>query len=235
MPRDLFGDVTRPSISIGSRKWYTLPLSLISHSAIVLAIVAIPILAPAVMPSVFADDDLTLITTVLPPPPPPPAIRKIDAAPPVANPGAAPVTAPTGIAKEQPLPEWSEPTSTSIITGGVGPGSESLVAPPPPVEAKRPEGPVRVGTFGVRTPVKTVDVRPSYPPIAQSARIQGIVIIEATISEDGHVINARIIRSVPLLDQAAIEAVRQWEFTPSLLNGRPVPVVMTVTVNFTLK
>jgi hypothetical protein len=57
MPRDLFGDVTRPSISIGSRKWYTLPLSLFSHSAIVLLLIAIPILAPAVMPSVFADTD----------------------------------------------------------------------------------------------------------------------------------------------------------------------------------
>ena len=65
--------------------------------------------------------------------------------------------------------------------------------------------------------------------------MQGIVIIEATIGADGRVTNARILRSVPLLDQAAIDAVRQWEFTPTLLNGVPVPVVMTVTVNFTLK
>ena len=57
MPRDLFGDVTRPSISIGNRKWYTVPLSLLSHSAIVAMFMVIPILAPAVMPSVFADDD----------------------------------------------------------------------------------------------------------------------------------------------------------------------------------
>ena len=75
MPRDLFGDVTRPSISVGNRKWYTLPLSLFSHSAIVAIIIAIPILAPAAMPSVFADDDLEYITRLLPPPPPPPAIR----------------------------------------------------------------------------------------------------------------------------------------------------------------
>jgi protein TonB len=87
----------------------------------------------------------------------------------------------------------------------------------------------------VRTPIKTVHVNPVYPPIAQSARIQGIVIIEATISETGRVINARILRSVPLLDQAAIDAVRQWEFTPTQLNGVAVPVIMTVTVNFTLQ
>ena len=63
---------------------------------------------------------------------------------------------------------------------------------------------------------------------------QGIVIIEATIGADGQIINARILRSVPLLDQAALDAVRQWQYTPTLLNGVPVPVIMTVTVAFTL-
>jgi protein TonB len=71
--------------------------------------------------------------------------------------------------------------------------------------------------------------------MAQAARVQGIVIIEATIGEDGRVVNARILRSVALLDQAAIDAVRQWQYTPTLLNGQPVPVIMTVTVNFSLK
>ena len=86
----------------------------------------------------------------------------------------------------------------------------------------------------MRTPIKTYDVSPVYPAIAQAARIQGIVIIEATLSEEGRVVNARLLRSVPLLDQAALEAVRQWVFTPTLLTGVPVPVIMTVTVNFTL-
>ena len=65
--------------------------------------------------------------------------------------------------------------------------------------------------------------------------MQGVVIVEAVISTTGHVVEARILRSVPLLDQAALDAVRQWRYTPSLLNGVPVPVVMTVTVTFTLK
>ena len=86
-----------------------------------------------------------------------------------------------------------------------------------------------------RSPQKTRDVRPVYPPIAQSARVQGIVIIEATIGPDGAVKDAKVLRSIPLLDQAALDAVRQWVFTPTLLNGVPVPVIMTVTVQFTLQ
>jgi protein TonB len=92
---------------------------------------------------------------------------------------------------------------------------------------------VRVGG-NIQPPKKIKDVAPVYPSIAQSARISGIVIIEATIGETGKVTAARVIRSIPLLDNAALDAVKQWEFTPTLLNGQPTPVIMTVTVNFTL-
>jgi protein TonB len=81
--------------------------------------------------------------------------------------------------------------------------------------------------------VKTLDVPPIYPPEAQAARVQGIVIAEIRIGEDGRVADARVLRSIPLLDTAALDAVRQWH-TPTMLNGAPVPVLMTVTVNFTL-
>ena len=94
-------------------------------------------------------------------------------------------------------------------------------------------GPVRVGG-AIKAPIKTRDVRPVYPEIAQSARVQGVVILETTIDEQGRVSDARILRSIPLLDQAASDAVRQWEFTPTLLNGAPVSVIMTVTVQFSL-
>ena len=87
----------------------------------------------------------------------------------------------------------------------------------------------------IKPPRKIRDVPPTYPPIAQSARVQGIVIIEATIGVDGRVTDARVLRSIPLLDAAAVEAVKQWGYTPTLLNGVPVPVIMTVTVNFTLR
>jgi protein TonB len=77
-------------------------------------------------------------------------------------------------------------------------------------------------------------VNPTYPPDALASRVQGVVIIEARIEGDGTVSQARVLRSIPMLDEAAVDAVRQWIFTPTLMNGAPVPVVMTVTVNFTL-
>jgi protein TonB len=86
----------------------------------------------------------------------------------------------------------------------------------------------------MRQPTKTKHVAPVYPPLAQSAGVQGVVILETVIGPDGKVQDARVLRSIPLLDQAAVESVRQWEFTPTLLNGSPVPVIMTVTVQFSL-
>jgi protein TonB len=78
-------------------------------------------------------------------------------------------------------------------------------------------------------------VRPAYPPEAQSANVQGVVILEVSIDTEGNVRSARVLRSIPILDAAAIAAVEQWKFAPTLLNGAPVPVIMTVTVNFTLQ
>jgi TonB family protein len=92
--------------------------------------------------------------------------------------------------------------------------------------------PVRIGGQ-IRAPTKLKDVHPLYPAIAQSARVGGLVTIEATIGPDGKVSDAKIVQSIPLLDQSALDAVRQWEYTPTLLNGVPVPVVLTVSVNFT--
>ena len=86
----------------------------------------------------------------------------------------------------------------------------------------------------IKPPSKTKNVPPVYPTIAQAARVEGIVVLEALIGPNGNVQQARVLRSIPLLDQAAIDAVQQWEFTPTLLNGVAVPVVMTVTVGFTL-
>jgi TonB family protein len=91
---------------------------------------------------------------------------------------------------------------------------------------------IRVGGQ-VRPPIRIKEVAPIYPAIAQSARVTGDVVIEATIDEEGKVADARIVKSVPMLDQAALDAVKQWEYQPSLLNGVPTPIVATVTVKFT--
>jgi protein TonB len=87
----------------------------------------------------------------------------------------------------------------------------------------------------MKAPVKIADVPPIYPALSRNAHIQGVVILEAVLDAKGRVESVRVLRSVPTLDQAAVDAVQQWRFTPALLNGQPVPVVMTVTVNFTLQ
>jgi len=114
------------------------------------------------------------------------------------------------------------------IVGGA-PGVPPSLPPPPSGNA-----PVRVGG-NIRQPEKLKDVRPVYPEEAQDARVQGVVILEIVIGTDGKVQDAKILRSIPLFDQAALDAVRQWEYSVTQLNGTPVPVIMMVTVNFTLQ
>jgi TonB family protein len=99
--------------------------------------------------------------------------------------------------------------------------------------AAPPQAPLRVGG-GIREPRKIADVRPVYPDVARAADVSGVVILEATIDPQGNVAGVRVLRSIPLLDQAAIDAVRQWKYAPALLNGAAVSVMMTVTVNFSL-
>lgn len=232
MPRDMFGDVTSPSVKIGNRKWYTVPVSLGSHLLIVAAIALIPILAPALLP--IPDTDIPYIIHAIKMPDPPPPPRRVEPQPvtPVANPNAAPIEAPKGITPEAPLQAGFENDQRldSIIVGDPSAG-DVIVAPPKPAA---PTEPLRVGGI-IKTPVKIAGDSPVYPDLAQRVRKQGMVIIEATIDVDGNVINARVLRSEPLLDQAALDAVKTWRYTPTLLNGIPVAVVMTVVVQFQLQ
>ena len=108
-------------------------------------------------------------------------------------------------------------------------------APSPNVTPPPPGTPVRVGG-AIKVPVKLVDVRPIYPPAAQAAGLEGVVILEATIAPDGTTRDITVLRALePDLNAAAVEAVRGWKFTPTLLNGVEVPVIMTVTVQFKLE
>ena len=117
--------------------------------------------------------------------------------------------------------------------GGIGDAPPPPVAPPPPPPPKAPTAPVRVGGK-ISEPRKTKNVAPQYPEMAKRARVQGTVILEATISPQGRVSEVKVLRGIPMLDEAAMSAVRQWNYTPTLLNGTPVPVIMSVTVNFKL-
>ena len=102
-----------------------------------------------------------------------------------------------------------------------------------PAIALAQAAPLRVGG-DIREPKKITHVVPDYPEEARAAGVQGVVIIEAVIGEDGAVKEARVLRPAPMLDAAAVDAVLRWKYTPTLLNGQPVPIIMTVTVTFTL-
>jgi protein TonB len=110
----------------------------------------------------------------------------------------------------------------------------ALLASAPVWAAPQQAPPVRVGG-DIKEPKKIKHVDPVYPEEAKSAGVQGVVILEVVIGTDGKVKSTKILRSVPLLDNAAADAVKQWVYTPTLLNGEPVELLMTVTVNFTLK
>jgi TonB family protein len=133
------------------------------------------------------------------------------------------------------------------IVSAVGrqPNVQSSTLPPPPSQEvskshplPRPAVPVRLGRTVsghlIGQPAKVKHVPPVYPAIAQSARIHGVVIIEVVIGPNGLVQDARVLRSIPLLDQAALDAVNEWEFAPTFVNGTAVPLIMAVTVEFTL-
>jgi protein TonB len=171
-----------------------------------------------------------------PPPPPPPApkaqvVTKVPVKVVEDTRFTAPVDVPDQVKPEQGIDLGVEGGVPGGVEGGVPGGVVGGIVggldAPPPVQA------VRVGGQ-IKEPKKLKDVKPAYPDIAKQARVQGVVILECTISPQGRVTDVKVLRGIPLLDSAAEEAVKQWIYTPTLLNGVPVPVIMTVTVNFRL-
>lgn len=209
-------------------------VSLTVHSLLVGGAVVARLLATDVLP------EPTRATTFIvaapevpdvPPPSPPPRQRQ---AIPASSSNAAPVFEPHDIQPEPAVIATDAPVGDEVVPGnGDVIGVFETPDPPQPPPATR-SNPVRIGG-DIRAPQKLHHVAPEYPALARAARVGGVVILEALIAEDGAVRDVRVLRSVALLDAAAIAAVRQWRFTPTLLNGTPVPVIMTVTVAFNLK
>jgi protein TonB len=213
-------------------------------------IVGVMILIPRIFTEALPKGT-TMFMLVAPPPPPPP--------PP---PAAAPVKVvkqiqtdivngelrtPTKIPNkvkiikedEAPPPAMASAGVMGGVPGGVPGGSMggvmgSILNSTPTVAPKiaTPQR-VRVSS-GVSTGMLVRKVPPSYPPLARQARIQGTVILQATISKEGSIENLQLISGHPMLAPAAIEAVKQWKYKPYLLNGEPVEVETQVQVNFTL-
>jgi len=129
-------------------------------------------------------------------------------------------------------PEVGIPPGVSLDTFNTSP--LTIVEPPPPPPPPPPVQRAYRPGGEIREPRKVRDVPAIYPEVARAARIHGVVILEATIDERGFVTDARVLRSIPLLDSAALTALKQWRYTPTLLNGVPVRVLMTVTFRFSL-
>jgi TonB family protein len=133
------------------------------------------------------------------------------------------------------LADAASPTEPGVGEYLVLPLDEEYVQCVTAVEPVDESSPRRI-SGRIQPPQKVRDVRPVYPEGAQRSRIQGMVMLETTISRTGCVHSLRVIRSAhPQLNFAGLHAVSRWRFTPTLLDGRPVPVIMTVTVTFSLQ
>jgi len=231
----LFGD-RGVTVRTRTRRASTVIVSILVHLAVLVALIVVPLASPLELPDVRLRLHAILpVTPAAPsiPAPPRPAIR------------AAVQTRIDAPSQIGPKPDVPAQPSTDGVMGsidgvapngiplGLGHGTGPVLAtpsPPPPP----PSPPMRVGGV-IKTPVRVTNVAPIYPQLAQLSRIEGDVVLDAIIDESGKVASIRVLSSVPILDRAAIDAVRQWRYTPTLLNGIPVPVIMTVTVSFRLR
>ena len=215
------------------------PVSIAIHLAGLSAIVLVPLLMSSELPEPATGVRAFLVeppAIAAPPPPPPPAPAAAAArrAPVPTAPArfVAPVAVPDSIVPEESLDAGIEGGVAGGVEGGVEGGVVGgiiggLPEAPPPVE------PMRVGGQ-ISEPRKLRHVPPVYPDLARQARVTGIVILDAEISPAGHVGEIKVLRSIPMLDEAAVAAIKQWVYAPTLLNGVPVPVIMTITLRFSL-
>lgn len=228
-----------------THKSWTVALSAIVQAVIVGVLILIPLLVTEALPKEMV---ATWITAPAPPPPPPPPPPKVQIVKPTVRLiQAGKLTAPTVIPKkvniikeEQQPPDVGAVGVVGGVPGGMPGGSAGGVlggiiggtggGPPPP-----PKSPERIRVGGNVQQANLIhQVMPVYPEIAKTAHIQGTVILHAIISKEGAVQELQYISGPPLLMRSAMDAVRQWRYRPTLLNGEPVQVDTTISVVFTL-
>src|SRR5919106_5587068 len=231
MPHHLFNDNTASPPSSRSPRRFLTMFSVAVHAIVVTAIVVIQVFAVGPLPLphrplVFEEIRFVHIADIHVPSPLQRPARSVSES---ASRDAAPALEPTGVAAETGLKAPTtngEPTGMAVGEPGIEDleriGSTDSVRPP----AVAPPAPVRLHQ-GIEPPRKIADVPPVYPSMARMAHVAGLVILEAVIDARGNVASVQVLRSSPLLDQAAIDAVRQWRYTPALLNGPPGPGVVT--------
>lgn len=233
MPGDFLSQ-TPASTPRRPRTRWTIVGSCALHGALVAAILILPALGALTLPPFTRPMTVVFANAVPVPPAPPPApAPRVDSPSPTS---ITPLVAPDGFKPEKPTPA---PGPTRDIPGGTGfPTSGTLpegigrvadvMWTPPKLAPIRPGG-------EILAPTRVTYVTPVYPAIARQIKREGTVILEAVIDETGAVRNVTVLRSVPQLDRAAIDAVSQWRYTPTRLNGVPVAIIMTVTVTFSLR
>jgi protein TonB len=234
MPGTMFQAVVSPRGESNS-KWYTVPLSCVVHTMVLAVIVAVPVIATDMTLPLPRSLMQQYVTPYMPVVPQPPAMRRAAPAPIAHAAPGVPLVAADVIGDETGLivqPSDVPTAGIDTIVGGFDAAPGAIDLPPPAPAAS--SDPVAVGG-NIKPPARTKYVMPEYPEIARANKVEGIVILETIIGADGTVAEARVLRSNPLLDQAALAAVRRWEYSPTLLNGRPTAVLMIVTVRFTLK
>ncbi len=238
MSRDLFAEASHPRHTPRRSPW-TIAGSVLAHAALLTVLLVLPILSALDDFVLHANDSMTFVmpSATLPASPPPPRAAESKPALDV-DPTLAPIAAPDRVTTP-PAPSGNGPgvpggPPDGNWTIGTGPAAGNAppitLAPPPPV----PVVPVRPGG-DLKAPARTAYVAPTYPPLAKAARVEGSVIVEAIIDEAGGVRDVRVLRSNPLFDQAAIDAVRQWKYAPTRLNGVAVPVILSVSVVFLMR
>jgi periplasmic protein TonB len=241
MSNDLFGGALVERRRSPQRKLLTVA-SIVLHTLALAGIVVMQVFAMGPLPLprrplMFEEIRTVTIAAIAIPP----AARRSDRSGAARiTPSPVPIEEPPGVTNETGLENLGRAAAVAIagVEGGlegvaaIGP-TEKAAPPPTAPSAPASQAPVRLRS-GIVPPRKIVDVTPGYPSLAQAAHVKGIVIVEAVIDARGRVTSVQVLRSVPLLDQAAIDAVRQWQYTPALLNDRPVPVIVTVTINFSM-
>ncbi len=252
----MFNSIGQPSRFDVARKIAMFLVSTAAHLMAVIILVMLPLVFIGALPEV----QLLSFLIAAPEPPPAPAPptppdprEKISPPKPVSL-GAfePPPRIPQGIPApdSEPLPDGLPPDVLRGIPGGSFAGGSGGVAgtpiarfgfdaaiptpAPPPAPPVIKKEPVRRST-GVQESKLIKKVDPVYPQIAIHARVSGVVILDVRVDEEGNVESIRVLSGHPLLNEAAVSAVRQWKYSPTILNGEPVPVIATVTVIFNLR
>lgn len=223
-------------------------ISLVAQVAFVIVLILIPLLETHALN--LPEFEKTMLISPPPPPPPPPSTPvHVIVRPKASLLDNGKLIAPKAIPKHVAIVKEAPPESSALqgVAGGVPGGvpggtlggvlggilSGNQPALPPPPRAPVRSGPIRIGGK-IQPPRLLRNVQPQYPLLARETRTQGTVVLDCIIDTQGNVTQIKLVSGHPLLVQAALDAVRQWKYQPTLLNGQPVAVEMLVNVKFDL-